>query len=216
MSQARMPAGFGSARRRARAARAEKLADGDGRGGSLTKEDWLNMALVVLNEEGVNGLKVLPLSKRLGVTRGSFYWHFEDRNELLREVLQHWDEELTGTVISRAKELEGTPREKIEFVLTNVFLYRRDIYDPAITAWGAFNDEAARTYARVIRKRLRFLASTLTDAGIAKSDAKFRARLLLGFVRAEMEDPSRRTRAEYMDDVKRCCDIVFAKGDEDR
>ena len=210
MPQADLPQGIDSARRRARAARAERLAEANGRNGSLSKEDWLNTALVVLNEEGVNGLKVLPLSKRMGVTRGSFYWHFEDRDELLKQVLRHWDEELTGTVIAHARSLDVSPREKLEDVLTNVLLNRRDIYDKAISAWGAFDEEAAKVYNRVIRKRLRFMTSLLVESGVQKSDAEFRARLILGFMSMDVGDRSRRSRAEHVADVKRCCDMVFA------
>ena len=210
MSRANVPEGISSARRRARAARAGRLAESNGKNGSLSKEDWLNAALAVLNEEGVNAVKVLPLSKRLGVTRGSFYWHFEDRDELLREVLRHWDEELTGTVIAHAAALEASPREKLEDVLTNVVLNRRNIYDTAVSAWGAFDKEAAKVYNGVIRKRLRFLKSLLAEAGIDKREAAFRARLVLGFALSEVSDRGRRTRADLLDDVRRCCDIIFA------
>jgi AcrR family transcriptional regulator len=210
MSQADMPWRKTSARRRAHAARAGRLAASDGRNGSLNREDWLNAALVVLNEEGVNGIKVLPLSKRLGVTRGSFYWHFEDRDELLRGVLRHWDEELTDTVIANAKVLDATPREKMESVMTDVLFNHREAYDRAIAAWGAFDQEATKAYKRVIRKRFRFLASVLSDAGISKSDAEFRARLILGFLSSEIEHQPRRSRAKQLADLKRLCDIVFA------
>ena len=124
--------------------------------------------------------------------------------------MQHWDEELTGTVITHAKALEATPREKLEDVLTNVLFNRREIYDRAIAAWGVFDEEAAKVYNRVIRKRLRFLASVLMDAGIAKPDAEFRARLILGFVSTEIGDRSRRSRADHLADVKRLCEAVFA------
>ena len=83
--------------------------------------------------------------------------------------------------------------------------------DRAIAAWGVFDEEAARVYNRVIRKRLRFLGSLLMEAGISKPDAEFRSRLVLGFVSTEIGDRSRRSRAEHLADVKRLCDIVFAK-----
>lgn len=211
MPQAELPRGIvTSARRRVRADRAKKQAEGVEKNGNLGKKDWLNMALVVLNEEGVNGIKVLPLSKRLGVTRGSFYWHFEDRDELLREVLQHWDEELTGTVILHAKALDVSPREKLEDVLTNVLFNRREIYDAAIAAWGTFDDDVAKVYNRVVRKRLRYITSVLMDANISKSHAEFKARLIIGFMSSEVGGRSRRSRADHISDITRLCDIVFA------
>jgi len=98
----------------------------------------------------------------------------------------------------------------MEGILTDVLLNRREIYDKAIAAWGAFDEDAERAYARVIRKRFRFLASVLRDAGMAKSDAEFKTRLILGFITREIEDRSGSSRAQQLADVKRLCDMVFA------
>ena len=74
--------------------------------GSLTREDWLNAALEALEESGVGGIKVLSVAKRLGASRGSFYWHFQDQRDLLQSVLEYWDRWSTDTVIA-AYDLPG-------------------------------------------------------------------------------------------------------------
>ncbi len=62
---------------------------------SLSKRDWLQAALDVLDELGAEGVKVLVLAKELNVTRGSFYWPFESKEDLLNQLLDYWEEELT-------------------------------------------------------------------------------------------------------------------------
>jgi AcrR family transcriptional regulator len=57
---------------------------------SLTKGDWIAGAWEMLGETGLDGVRVEPLAKRLGVTKGSFYWHFKDRQELLDALFDRW------------------------------------------------------------------------------------------------------------------------------
>ena len=199
-----------TARRRARAERTKKMAEKSNDKGSLGKKDWLQAALEVLNQRGISSVKVLPLSKELGVTRGSFYWHFEDRDEMLREMLQYWEREQTDSVIKHARNLGAPPRERLADVLTNVILNRRSLYDTAIAAWGMFDEHAATSYARVLRKRLRFLSSMLMEAGVDKEQADFRARLILGFALSSAPVRGRTTKAAQLNDIERCCDMAFA------
>ena len=199
-----------TARRRARAERTKKLAEKPNDRGRLSKEDWLQAALEVLNQRGISAVKVLPLSKELGVTRGSFYWHFEDRDELLREMLQYWENELTDSVIKHARSLDASPRERLAVILTDVILNRRNLYDTAISAWGMFDENAKASYTRVVRKRLRFLASVLLEAGVDKEQIDFRARLILGFALSSGPGRGRTTRADQLKDIERCCDMAFA------
>ena len=57
---------------------------------SLTREDWITGAWEMLGDAGLDGVRVEPLARRLGVTKGSFYWHFRDRQELLDVLLDLW------------------------------------------------------------------------------------------------------------------------------
>lgn len=56
----------------------------------LTPQDWFNAATDAILEGGFDQLRVLPLAKRLKVTRGSFYWHFEDLPQFIRLFLDQW------------------------------------------------------------------------------------------------------------------------------
>ena len=66
-----------------------------------TPQDWIDAATEVLTERGIDSVRLDALARQLEVTRGSFYWHFRDREELLRRVLQSWRERNTEQLTHR-------------------------------------------------------------------------------------------------------------------
>jgi AcrR family transcriptional regulator len=164
----------------------------------LSREAWLDEALRALDEGGLGGVKVLPLARRLGVSRGSFYWHFRDREDLLRSLLDYWDTELTDAVIERAAELRGDARERLWALMQEVVERRQGRYDPAVRAWALHAPVAAAVVRRVDRKRLSFLKRLFKEMGFGQEQAEARARLTLGFMVTDhvllVEEPSPKRR----------------------
>jgi AcrR family transcriptional regulator len=70
----------------------------------LTAGDWLKQALEILDNEGIHKVKVEYLARQLGVTKGSFYWHFKNHETLIREMLNYWARILTINVIERSTQ----------------------------------------------------------------------------------------------------------------
>lgn len=68
-----------------------------------TEEMWLNAACDVLTESGVEAVKVMPLAKKLGLTRTGFYWHFKDRAALLEAMIQRWEDKNTGNLVAKTE-----------------------------------------------------------------------------------------------------------------
>ena len=68
----------------------------------LGREDWIRAALELLVTAGVEGVKIVPLAERLGVTSGSFYWHFKNRRELHDALLEYWEREMTDAAMEAA------------------------------------------------------------------------------------------------------------------
>lgn len=62
---------------------------------------WLNAAYEMLTEQGIDAVKVMPLAKKLGLTRTGFYWHFKDRDALLDAVIELWEQKNTGNLIAQ-------------------------------------------------------------------------------------------------------------------
>ena len=79
-----------------------RLADGDAGGGGMSRADWIGAARALLVAEGIEAVKILRLADRLGVSRGSFYWHFTDRADLLEALLALWTRQNTRAVIDAA------------------------------------------------------------------------------------------------------------------
>lgn len=79
---------------------------------TLNRADRLAAGLREFERGGLGAVKILPLSKEIGASRGSFYWRFRDRADLTRSMLGYWETEYTDVVIERAGSLSGDPRKR--------------------------------------------------------------------------------------------------------
>src|SRR5690606_27509036 len=82
------------------------------RTGRLSAEDWAQAALELIAEQGVAAVAVEPLARRLGVTKGSFYWHFPSREALLQAALERW-ETVEQQAVFGTLERVPDPRERL-------------------------------------------------------------------------------------------------------
>ena len=95
--------------------------DGDATRSSLTPETWVDAATEVLVDQGIDHVRVDVLAGQLGVTRGSFYWHFRDREDLLRRVLQAWSERSTEQLTRRLSTASTDPQALLRDVVSLPF-----------------------------------------------------------------------------------------------
>ena len=147
----------------------------------LSRLEWIDAAVHALGERGVDALRVEPLAKSLGVTKGSFYWHFADRRELHRAVLQRWEELATGRIIDQVESIRSDdPAAKLRTLLDLTFRGdpNGDAVESAVRAWAQQDPEAATTTGKVDRRRLVYVATLLRQAGLPPKLARRRARLL--------------------------------------
>jgi AcrR family transcriptional regulator len=84
---------------------------------TLTRDDWTTAGLAALVEGGPDAVAIEPVAARLGTTKGSGYWHFADRADLLRAVLGAWVEQHTVAVQERVEAAGGSPRERLRHLL---------------------------------------------------------------------------------------------------
>ncbi len=153
----------------------------------LSRNDWLAEALEVLSSEGVGGVRVLSLAKSLGVTRGSFHWHFKNRDEFLEALLEYWRLEMTETVIEHIDRIEigGEPRERIRELAHYVVRTGRTHYDPAVRAWALADPMAREVVQRVDERRVKYVAGLFEQAGFSPEEAIARGGLLAVYVMGE-------------------------------
>ena len=152
----------------------------------LRKEDWVRAAYSTLSDSGWKSLNVEALAKRLGVTKGSFYWHFKDRNDLLDEILLRWHDQL---VITRAEANGGSPADKIRFMLDIVATSKRPgrggSLELAMRIWARQDPKVATVVESVDQQRLSYTADLFQQAGFDPAEANARALLLFSYIFAQ-------------------------------
>jgi AcrR family transcriptional regulator len=158
----------------------------------LSRQDWIDAAFEALETGGVPAVSVEPIAARLGVTKGSFYWHFKDRRELLAAALKQW-ESSTPALIEQLDAIED-PRRRLATWGRRVLGGDKAL----ITALHDASDDpvVAPVVRRVTDRRIKYLAGILRDAGIPPALARRRARLLyasdLGLFQISRAHPSQR------------------------
>ena len=152
---------------------------------SLTKDDWLRAAMELLRTRGIGGVRVLTLAKRLGVSRGSFYWHFEDRQDLLTSMLDWWDRQMTDTVIELGKAGHTSPQKRLMTIAEHILAADLNRYDPAVRSWALGDKKAKKALRRVIRKRFDFVSGLFEEAGFTPAEARARGDLLAVYLMSE-------------------------------
>ncbi|MFA9440627.1 TetR/AcrR family transcriptional regulator [Uliginosibacterium sp. sgz301328] len=148
---------------------------------TLDRSAWVQLATELLAEDGLAGVRVEVLAKQLGVTKGSFYWHFKDRQALLEAVLETWRE---GRVRDSARQAEATPataREQIRRVIDaySIRPNRKGVrIELAIRDWARRDAQAAAAVEDVDRARLDDATALFRLGGFSENDARMRALLL--------------------------------------
>jgi AcrR family transcriptional regulator len=145
-----------------------------------TRDDWLELALMLLARRGIGAVTVLDLSERLGVSRSSFYWRFRSRDDLLESLLQRWDARNTGWIVRQAE----APAATITEAVCNVFRCWVDAspfsprLDVAVREWARLSEAARRRLDCADRDRMAAIEAMFVRHGYAPEDALVRARVL--------------------------------------
>jgi AcrR family transcriptional regulator len=161
----------------------------------LSREDWINAALQALADDGAPGVAVERLAARLGTTKGSFYWHFKDREELITEALATWEREETDVLIEEMKAISD-PVERLRVGTVMATEYEEEERPDVRLLPSASDPVVGEVVKRVQRKRLDFLAQTFREAGFTPAESRLRARLgysmVLGWHHQRLIDGSER------------------------
>lgn len=156
----------------------------------------------MLRTSGIGGVRVLPLSKKLHVSRGSFYWHFEDLQDLKHSMLDWWDREMTDSVIEFANAAHGGAQARLIAVGQEVLTADLNRYDLAVRSWAQGDKKARKVVRRVIRKRLDYVTSIFREAGFSPAEARARGELLAVYVmmgeEADFSDKSQEQRLRVL------------------
>ncbi|SLN58553.1 Bacterial regulatory proteins, tetR family [Roseovarius litorisediminis] len=140
----------------------------------LNAQDWLQTGFQALLQDGPEALKAEPLARRLGATKGSFYWHFADVPAYHAALLAQWETQaITDIVNALADEYTdvGRLRRMGQVIAQKGASDQMGLTaEPAIRAWAKGNAKAFETVARVDAKRLAYLGDLLYKTGIGNAE----------------------------------------------
>jgi AcrR family transcriptional regulator len=173
----------------------------------LTREDWIRAALDALAVGGVAAVAVDRIAKVVGTTRGSFYWHFSDRRDLIDAALAQWERDNTLDRIARL-ETVADPAKRLRVLFREVFEQPVDAIEIALAAAGA-EPLVAPVVARVTRRRREVLRRIFSELGCDEAEAEHRAWLAYGFYIGHHQlNRNPETRRERPDDLHRIVDLL--------
>jgi len=164
-----------------------KMSQGSRMNDQLSAKDWLDQGLKALTKSGFTALKAEPLAKAMGVSRGSFYWHFADIAAFRAAILKHWREVAAEQIIANL-EAASDHEDPLALLLRQAFGSRLAL-ETAVRTWATV-DAAARAAVQAIdRRRLDYVARLLRGAGLTAEAAQARAQILYwAFIGSAMSD----------------------------
>ncbi|UGX93628.1 TetR/AcrR family transcriptional regulator [Bradyrhizobium barranii subsp. barranii] len=168
----------------------------------LSADDWIKQGLKALAKNGFTALKADRLAKAMGISRGSFYWHFADLGAFHAEVLKRWREIAAEQIIA---DVEAAGDEPLKALLRRSFGARLDL-ERAVRSWAAFDTAAQGAVRAIDRRRIDYIETLLAMRGLEPAKAQARAQILywtfLGFALSGTPVPAARLQG-LLDEIMR-------------
>jgi len=144
------------------------------------RSTWITHGLRALAAGGPDAVRIEPLARALGVTRGGFYWHFRDRRALLDQMLDTWERVTTEEVIKRVEREGGDARARLRRLFALTFSSDEWVtIDLAVRDWARRDQAVAGRLRRVDNRRMDYLRSLYRDFCPDPDDVE--ARCMLSF-----------------------------------
>jgi AcrR family transcriptional regulator len=163
----------------------------------LSAKDWLDQGLRTLAARGFTALKAEPLAKAMGVSRGSFYWHFADIGAFHAAILKHWREVAAEQIIANL-EAASDHANPLTLLLHRAFGARLSL-EKAVRTWATVDPAARAAVQAIDRRRLGYVESLLRASGLSPGSARARAQILywafVGFALSDRPSPRARQQA---------------------
>ncbi|MCG7492175.1 TetR/AcrR family transcriptional regulator [Thalassobius sp. Cn5-15] len=176
-----------------------------------SEADWLQAAYELLTEAGVDAVKIMPLAKRLGVSRTSFYWHFKDRDALLEAMVKRWEQKNTGNLIARTEAYAESIAEAV-FNLFDCWI-DDDLFDApldlAIRNWARNDADLGQRVDQADSCRKEALKAMFLRFGFDATQSEVRALTVLyaqvGYISMQIEEDREGRIARMPDYIEAYC-----------
>src|SRR4051794_38447162 len=164
---------------------------GDGMTDQLSAQDWLDQGLRTLARSGFTALKAEPLAKAMGVSRGSFYWHFADIRAYHAAILKHWREVAAERIIADL-EVSSEHHNPLLLLLRRTFSSKLAL-EKAVRTWATLDPRARTAVQATDRRRLTYVQRLFERSGVPPGAARSRAQIFywafLGYALSDQQLP---------------------------
>ena len=151
----------------------------------LDRSGWIDGAIETLANEGLSGMRVEALAKRFGVTKGSFYWHFKDRQDLFDAMLQTWKEGRMRDIDKQSAMPAGNESEQLQQII-DIYSANRNrkgiLIELSVRDWARRDPQVSAVVEEVDTYRLESARKLFVARGLSDSEAKSRSLLLYAYV----------------------------------
>jgi AcrR family transcriptional regulator len=177
----------------------------------LSVDDWLRAGYAVLAEEGIEALKIDRLCRRLGVTKGSFYWHFADMRSYRAALIAAWGELRDDDRRHFGELAASPPRERLSQMMSSLLSARHWTLERAMREWARTDDAVADSVRSADQRVLTAVRQAFLDHGFDADEADLRAAATfaagIGFLHLSGQLPNARAAARR----ERFLDIMLTR-----
>jgi len=178
------------------------------------RSDWLRAGLRRLARHGIEGVRVEPLARDLRVTKGSFYWHFANRGDLLAAMVQEWSETATEAVIQQAEAAGAEPHARLERLTTIASEGFHPQLELAMRDWGRRDRSVGRVVEEIDGRRMDYVRQLLRESGFEPIEIEARAFLLYSALLGYALLPHDHGRFSRKRVLRQSVQLLAAKSDE--
>ena len=148
----------------------------------VSKAEWLQTALKLLDSEGVEAIRVDRIARELGISRSGFYWHFKNRDDFIHKLFDYWESSSTQSVFIEMEKYSDADAEIRLLVLMRLLRNKAVCqHDIAMRNMATLNKQAAAKVLKVDKMRLNFVSSLFRDIGFRGKDLEVRVHVFTVF-----------------------------------
>jgi len=177
----------------------------------VSKAEWLQTALDMLIEEGVEALRIERLAKRLHISKSGFYWHFKGGEELRLALVEYWEDEYTTTVVNLLDTMPMGPKQKLQYVAQMVLENKLAAYEIAMQSLGKTEPKLLRRINKVYKVRTTFVRQRFEELGFSGDELELRTRLFVVYHSFELLVPGRGTKKELLAQIPARIELLTRK-----
>lgn len=139
----------------------------------FTKEQWIETALEHLSKTGGAKIHIERLAEKLGVTKGSFYWHFDSRSDFVETVLDYWHQKETEDVITHMESQHfNSAKETLQALVSHLLDNNLTANEVPVRSWAVQESRVADRVKKTDNIRKRFIVDKLTSEGYDETKAE--------------------------------------------